>query len=147
MSASENLSRAIRAMSEITEYDEAAGVLCGQLEEIDNLLNDFNRELSDYNKSFEFSEEDFYETENRLNELNRLKVKYGNSIDEILTYCEQQEERIEKLMDYESYIEELNKKCDKAKKNLDTHTKKLTKLRKEQAKFLEKAIEDPIWRT
>lgn len=144
MSASENLSRAIRAMSEITEYDEAAGVLCGQLEEIDNLLNDFNRELSDYNKSFEFSEEDFYETENRLNELNRLKVKYGNSIDEILTYCEQQEERIEKLMDYESYIEELNKKCDKAKKNLDTHTKKLTKLRKEQAKFLEKAIEDGL---
>ncbi len=143
-SASENLSRAIRAMSEITEYDEKAGVLCRQLEEIDDLLNDFNRELADYSKSFEFSEEDFYETENRLNELNRLKVKYGNSIEEILAYCEKQEQKIKKLTDYESYIEGLNEKCKKAEKNLEAHTKKLTRLRKEQAKLLEKAIGDGL---
>ena len=43
--------------------------------EIDSLLNDFNRELLEYAKSFEFSEEEFYETENRLNEINRLKDK------------------------------------------------------------------------
>lgn len=139
-SASENLSRAIRAMSEIAECDEAAGELRSQLEEIDNLLNDFNRELSDYSKSFEFSEEEFYETENRLNELNRLKVKYGNSVEEILSYCEEQEKKIEKLTDYESYIDGLNKKCEEAKKKLDRDTKKLTKLRKEQAKLLERAI-------
>lgn len=142
--ASESLSRAIRAMSEITEYDETAGTLRCQLEEIDNLLNDFNRELSDYSKSFEFSEEDFYETENRLNELNRLKVKYGNSIEEILAYCEEQELKIEKLTDYESYIDGLNKKCEKAKKDLGANTKKLTKLRNEQAKLLEQAIEEGL---
>ncbi len=139
-SASENLSRAIRAMSEIAECDEAAGELRSQLEEIDNLLNDFNRELSDYSKSFEFSEEEFYETENRLNELNRLKVKYGNSVEEILSYCEEQEKKIEKLTDYESYIDGLIKKCEEAEKKLDRDTKKLTKLRKEQAKLLESAI-------
>lgn len=139
-SASENLSRAIRAMSEIAECDEAAGELRSQLEEIDNLLNDFNRELSDYSKSFEFSEEEFYETENRLNELNRLKVKYGNSVEEILSYCEEQEKKIEKLTDYESYIDGLIKKCEEAEKKLDRDTKKLTKLRKEQAKLLERAI-------
>ncbi len=139
-SASENLSRAIRAMSEIAECDEAAGELRSQLEEIDNLLNDFNRELSDYSKSFEFSEEEFYETENRLNELNRLKVKYGNSVEEILSYCEEQEKKIEKLTDYESYIDGLIKKCEESEKKLDRDTKKLTKLRKEQAKLLESAI-------
>ena len=139
-SASENLSRAIRAMSEIAECDEAAGELRSQLEEIDNLLNDFNRELSEYSKSFEFSEEEFYETENRLNELNRLKVKYGNSVEEILSYCEEQEKKIEKLTDYESYIDGLIKKCEESEKKLDRDTKKLTKLRKEQAKLLESAI-------
>ena len=133
-SASENLSRAIRAMSEIAECDEAAGELRSQLEEIDNLLNDFNRELSEYSKSFEFSEEEFYETENRL------KVKYGNSVEEILSYCEEQEKKIEKLTDYESYIDGLIKKCEESEKKLDRDTKKLTKLRKEQAKLLESAI-------
>ena len=88
-SASENLSRAIRSLSEIAEYDESAGALCGQLEEIDALLNDFNRELSDYSKSCEFSEEEFYETENRLNEINRLKAKYGSTVEEILDYCKE----------------------------------------------------------
>lgn len=62
-SASENLSRAIRMLSEITGYDERAGQLYGQLSEIDSLLNDFNRELADYLSSCEFSEEEFYETE------------------------------------------------------------------------------------
>lgn len=139
-SASENLSRAIRAMSEIAEYDEAAGALCDQLEEIDALLNDFNRELSDYSQNCEFSEEEFYETENRLNELNRLKVKYGNTVEEILDYCEAQERKLEKLEDYENYIDGLNKQCENAKNTLDGETKRLTKLRAKQAETLEKAI-------
>lgn len=139
-SASESLSRAIRAMSEIGELDKMAGILCRQLEEIDDLLNDVNRELSDYSSSFEFSEEEFYETENRLNELNRLKVKYGNTIGEILDYCGEQEQKLIKLSDYESYIDGLHKKCDEAKKRLDREAKKLTKLRCAQAKILEDAI-------
>lgn len=144
LSASENLSRAIRAMSEIAEYDGRAGELLGQLLDIDSLLNDFNRELSDYSRSFDFSEEEFYDTENRLNELNHLKTKYGNSIEEILSYCGKQKQRIEKLEDYESYVNELEIKCEKAEKTLSGHTKKLTKCRKEQAKLLERAIEEGL---
>ena len=75
--ASDLLSRAIRSLQEVEHFDEKGNALYGQLVEIDSLLNDFNRELSRYAKSFEFSEEEgFYETENRLNEINRLKAKY-----------------------------------------------------------------------
>lgn len=143
-SASENLSRAIRAMSEIAEYDPAAKALSQQLVEIDSLLNDFNRELLGYSKGFEFSEEDFYDTEKRLNELNRLKMKYGNSIEEILSYCDEQKKEIEKLENYENYVADLVKKRDKAEKTLGSYSKKLTKHRKEQAKILEKAIEEGL---
>ena len=83
-----------------------------QLQDIENLLNDFNRELSVYRESFEFSEQDFYEVETRLNEINRLKSKYGNSAREILAYCEKQEEALEKLQNYDVYLEELKKKLD-----------------------------------
>lgn len=138
--ASEGLSRAIRAMSEIEELDGEAGTLCRQLEEIDDLLNDFNRELSDYSGKLEFSEEEFYETENRLNELNRLKAKYGNTVGEILAYGGEQERKLEKLMDYEGFIAGLEEKCGDARKKLEKETKKLTRLRKEQAKLLERAI-------
>ena len=44
--ASESLSRAIHAISDIAKYDDTASGLYDQLVEIDSLLNDFNRELA-----------------------------------------------------------------------------------------------------
>ena len=60
-----------------------------QLTEIDNLLSDFNHELASYLSDEEFDEETFYETEKRLDLINHLKSKYGNTIAEILGYAEQ----------------------------------------------------------
>lgn len=139
-SASENLSRAIRALDSIREYDEKAEELYRQLVEVDSLLNDFNRELSDYSASCECSEEELYETEKRLDEINRLKVKYGNSIEEIAAYCEEQKEKIEKLQDYENYIASLKAEYEKAKKAMEKQARNLSKIRKEQAAILEEAI-------
>lgn len=143
-SASENLSRAIRALSEISNLEERAAELYSQLVEVDSLLNDFNRELSDYSSECEYSEEELYETENRLNEINHLKVKYGDSIEKILAYCEKQEEKIQKLEDYETYIAKLKANCEHTEKELQKHTKKLTKQRKEQAKILEAQIAEGL---
>jgi len=143
-SASENLSRAIRAFFDITGYDDKASQLESQLSEIDALLNDFNRELSDYISSCEFSEEEFYETENRLNEINRLKTKYGNRVEDILSYCEEQKEKLLKLEDYESFLEGLQRDCDVSEKELLKYTKELTVIRKEQGKILEKKIEEGL---
>lgn len=143
-SASENLSRAIRMLSDITGYDGQAEELYNQLAEIDSLLNDFNRELSDYSASCEFSEEEFYETEQRLNEINHLKTKYGNTIEEILSYGEAQKERIEKLANYEEYIEKLKNELEKAERELLECSRKLTKIRKTQGKLLEKSVEEGL---
>ncbi len=105
--ASDCLSRAIRAFQEAAEFDETGAQLYSQLLDADSLLNDFNRELSEYAKSFEFSEEEFRETEDRLNLVNHLKAKYGNSVKEILAYCEEKKKRIEELKDYDSFREKI----------------------------------------
>ncbi|MCI8666251.1 MAG: DNA repair protein RecN [Dorea sp.] len=142
--ASESLSRAIHAISGIADYDETASNLYDQLVEIDSLLNDFNRELAAYGNECEFSEEDFRETENRLNEINHLKTKYGHTIEEILRYCAQQEKRIQILEDYDQYLEELKARYAAAKEKMKRQGKALSALRKKQAKALEKAIEDGL---
>lgn len=139
-SASDSLSRAIRALSEVSSYDTRAEELYGQLTEVDSLLNDFNREMAEYSDSLEFSEEEFYQTEERLNVINRLKTKYGNQISDILQYCEEKEARLQVLSDYDSYLEELKKRLDVALKNLEKVSDKLGRLRKEQAKLLQTAI-------
>lgn len=143
-SASENLSRAIRALSEIQKLDPEAEGLYQQLAEIDSLLNDFNRDLSEFCDSCEFSEEEFCETENRLNEINRLKVKYGNSIEEIIEYLNEQKEKISKLEDYEAYMEKLRADLKKAEKKLKSCCQDLSSMRKEQAVILQKSIEEGL---
>ena len=142
--ASEALSRAIRALSEASEYDDRAAQLYGQLVEVDSLLNDFNRELADYSKTCEFSDEEFYDTENRLNEINHLKTKYGDTIEKILDYCASREERIGILEDFDNYILRLKAQCAKAEEVLRQSTARLTKIRKKQAKILEEAIEEGL---
>lgn len=142
--ASDALSRAIHCLQDAARYDEKANELFEQLSEVDSLLNDFNRELSAYNESFEFSEEEFYEVENRLNEINHLKSKYGNSIQEIFTYCEEKEETLKKLQDYDSYIEELQRNLAKAEGELRQLSDALSELRKTAAKELVARIKEGL---
>lgn len=134
------LNRAIRCLGEISHMDNSISALHGQLSDVDNLLNDFNRELLEYRHTLEFSEEEFYETETRLNEINRLKAKYGQTIEEILSYCEEKEERLERLSDYDAYVEQLQKKYCIAEENLKEVTQQLSEERKKEALLLKDAI-------
>lgn len=139
--ASEAISRALRCMQEAAGCDEQAQEMFQQLAEIDSLLNDFNRELSDYKMSFDFSKETFFEVETRLNEINRLKTKYGNSIEEILEYCDKKEERLLKLQDYDAYLAKLHKKMEDAEAAVKCYSGQLSLLRKEQSAKLAEAIQ------
>lgn len=138
--ASDLLSRAIRAFQDVGEGDSQGVALYGQLVEIDSLLNDFNRELSEYEKSFEFSEEEYYDTENRLNLINHLKAKYGNSVNEIKEYCIVKRERLNELKDYESYRERLEKDLQKCRQELEKQSKALSKERQKAAASFVKEI-------
>lgn len=142
--ASELLSRAIHALSDVESVDEEGTGLYSQLIEIDSLLNDFNRELSEYAKSLEFSEEEFYETENRLNELNHLKTKYGNTITEVLEYCEERKQRLKELEDYEQYMQELEENLKQSRQNYEKQALSLRKARKKAAASFVKEIKEGL---
>lgn len=131
--ASDFLSRAIRSMQEAAEFDETGSRLYGQLIEIDSLLNDFNRELSEYAKSFEFSDEEFQETETRLNLINHLKAKYGKTISEILAYCGEKRQRLTELEDYDTFMRELDKKTEEAFGAVEKTAEELHKVRERAA--------------
>lgn len=142
--ASAQISRGIRLLSEASGYDKKAEELYQQLSEVDSLLNDLNRELASYAEEFDFSEQEFYETENRLNEINHLKAKYGNSVEEILQYQKKQQAELEKLMHYDAYLEELQKKVQQANVRLESSCKELTGRRKNIGTKLQQAIVEQL---
>lgn len=143
-SASELISRAVRSLAEITNQDKKAEELYGQLLEIESLLGDLNHELRAFTDSLIYSPEEFYEVEMRLNEVNRLKSKYGNSVREILTYCEEKKQRLLVLNDYDTYMEGLKQKLSEAESVLKKWSLHLSKVRMQEAKSLETAITEGL---
>ena len=139
--ASDYLSRAIRSLQEAASFDEKGSQLYDQIVEIDSLLNDFNRDLAEYAKSFEYSEEEFSEVESRLNEVNHLKAKYGNTVSDILAYCEEKRQRLSELEDYDSFMQELLEKQEKAEKQMEKAAMELHEVREQNAvKFAEEIV-------
>lgn len=142
--ASELLGRALRELSSVSAYDGKLSGMEQELLEIDNLLNDFNREIADYLEEAEFDEETFHHTQQRLDEVNRLKTKYGNSISEILQALEQKRERFDKLSDYDFYLKELQESMDAAKESLEQSCKEVSEIRMEYAKKLTMAVTEAL---
>lgn len=135
-SATEQTGRALRELGTVTEYDVQLVSLEEQLAQIDGLLNDFNREMASYLESLEFEEEAFYEVETRLDTINHLKSKYGDTIEQILELRDEKTDRMEKLLDYDAYLKELKEKRQIVEKNLEKACQKLSKTRKKYAKEL-----------
>lgn len=142
--ASELTTRALKELSFVEDLDLDIKKLSSTLLEIDNILNDFNRDLSDYMQGLEFDEEDFVQAENRLDEINRLKAKYGKSIDEILTNLQEKQNRILQLKDYDSYIHHLQEQLDETKIQLEASSEKLSKARQKYAKELVQKLKQSL---
>lgn len=143
-SAGEQIGRAVRELSQIAGMDESLQQMQSSLLTIDDLLNDFNRELAGYMEEFTFSEEEFYETEKRLDEINRLKVKYGDSIPAIRRYQEEKQEKLEKMLHFEEQKEKLQKEEEKARQTLEECSQELSGIRCKYAGRLSKSIEEGL---
>ena len=105
----QQVGRALQRLSQISGYDKGLEDLYAMLNDIDSLLNDFNREISSYLSEFVFSEEEFLQIETRLDLINHLKAKYGQTIPEILAYKEEKEKNLEKLVHFQEQKDALEK--------------------------------------
>lgn len=134
------LSRALRCMHGIAEYDKQLEELAQQLTQIDDLLNDYNRDMAQYRDSLTWDEEDFQRTEERLNLINRLKDKYGSTLEQVLQAYEDKSRRLEKLADYDLYMKRLEGQLAEAEAALEQACGELTRIRRDSAEGLTKVL-------
>lgn len=134
------LSRALRCMHSIAEYDSHLEQLTEQLTQIDDLLSDYNRDVAQYLDAFVWDEQDFRQTEERLNQLNRLKDKYGGTLDRVLQAYEDKCRRLEKLADYDLYMNRLEQELAAAERELEQACAELTRIRQDSARKLTKVL-------
>ncbi|MDD5948721.1 MAG: DNA repair protein RecN [Lachnospiraceae bacterium] len=138
------LGQCLKEMTGVEEIDATTRSLYAQLGQMDALISDFNRELSEYLTDMTFDEEVYRETENRLNTINQLKAKYGNSISRIIEYAEEKEKELDKYKNAEKYREELKAACEKARKNLLATCSALSSIRNNYAQQMTKQIREVL---
>lgn len=134
------LSAAVRSLSKISMYDTEAEELLGKAEEAAALLSEFNRRASAYLESLTDSEEEYVRVSERLDLLNRLKSKYGKTMEEVLAYGRECEEKLARYADFDAYLEKLRKECAFTKQKLEDECGTLSGLRQTAAVELTEQI-------
>lgn len=142
--AANQIGRALRELKSVTAYDDKLADLEELLVQIEQLTGDYCHGVSGYLDEFEYSEEEFYRVEERLNLLNHLKGKYGNSLEQVLQYAKDTEEKIAKYEDYDAYLQNLNEEKEVLWGKLKETAEKVSKIRKEKAVILEKHLVETL---
>ncbi len=143
--AGDSVSRALRHLMKLAEYDEIIGGFLSQVTDIEALINDFNRELSQYLAEMENNEEELYEVTKRLDLINHLKQKYGNTLEGILQHCKECEEKLNRFKDYDEYMEKLRKALAEEEKRLKAYCEKLSVIRRAKSVELTTKIKDALF--
>ena len=130
------ISYALRELKSVSSLDKELSDMEEELMQIEDMLSNLDRSVASYLDSLEFSQEEYMETEGRLNVYNHLKNKYGSTVEEVLAYLEKQSAKLEKMADYEGYLNSLRMKTEEAEADVVMYSKQLSKLRKEAAEKL-----------
>lgn len=135
-SAGEQIGHSIMLMKRMLDIDPELQSLYDTLISADDMLSDFNRELSSYMKSMEFDDKEFAEAQNRLDRINSLKLKYGNTIEAILECRDTYEQEYGKLLQYDEYISGLKDNLSNVEKRLKAASEELSNARRKEASKL-----------
>lgn len=142
--AGDAMGRALRQLLKLAEYDDKIQGFLNQANDIEDLLNDFNRDLAEYIADIENPEEELDEVSKRLDLINHLKSKYGASIDEIIRYGQECEKKLEQYSDYDAYMQKLAMSLQNAEDTLKKLCEKLSQIRKTEAKMLVESIKEAL---
>lgn len=142
--AGDEVGRAIGELGRIENMDKRIPVIQEMLGDIENLLQDVERDIQDYAQEMSFSQEEFYELSERLNLMNHLKSKYGDSVEAILNSQEEKQKQLDKLIDYEQHKIRLQEQMKKIEKKLEDDCLQLSLERQKWGKELSDRITEGL---
>lgn len=111
-----------------------------QLYDLYYTVDGINQDIYDQFSQSYFSEEHYNEVQETFFKLNKLKRKYGQTIDAIIDFKNSLREKIELFKNRDQMIENINLKLKETENQLIYYAKKISILRKNKALELEKEV-------
>ena len=131
---------ASKELSSIAEYDKVLSEYNENVERIMYELQDISREIRNYKESIDFEPYELEQIEIRIDEINNLKRKYGNTIEEIFEYYDKTKNRLDEILNRDEKVEELKREILRIEKVLNDKAEKLTQARQKVTYSLEEVL-------
>lgn len=134
----------ISGLDTIVKYDDEIKNINVSLNDIYYKLEDAVKKIRSYRDSIEYDEAELNEIEFRLDLINNLKRKYGNSIDTIIEYYKNTVNELDAIEKSDEIIEKLIIERQKSYNKIEMLADEITKIRIETANNLKSDIENEL---
>ncbi len=138
------IDKSLSQLKDLLKLDDAFQIYYDELQNYRFEISELSLKINNYLSSLYYDEERLLFLRERLDTINSLKKKYGNSINEILSYKNNLEEKYELLTNLENELKILDEKLNILEKNIISKSNKLTKYRQNVAKELEENIKKQL---
>jgi DNA repair protein RecN (Recombination protein N) len=129
-----------RLLQELNQLDPAAGEMIESHQQAVDTLQDLSRSLSHYLDKVEVDPARLQELEERLDLVQSLKRKYGNSLDKVIRFGGAAFDKLQQLEQRDGELERLNQAMDLQRKELLKTGKELSRQRSKLLPKLAKAV-------
>lgn len=139
-STSYSLSKVLSLIQSISEYSPELAALDEKISDIYYSLEDVCSSIRSIRDKSEFSPDELDAAISRLDEINRLKMKYGSSIEDILAYKDSLEKSISEVDNIDELKEQLTTRKKQSEAKLQELSGRLSDARKKAAASLQGKI-------
>lgn len=135
-----SLGKIKKNLEQLSDISETYSELKEKIENIIYEVDDIGYSLEDMVENVESDDIRLEKVISRIDEINKLKLKYGSTIEEILAFREENERKLSLIKFENNELEVLKKEKEEKAKLYFENSQKLREIRKKVAENLEKTI-------
>ena len=135
-----SLGKIKKNLEQLSDISETYSELKEKIENIIYEVDDIGYSLEDMVENVESDDVRLEKVISRIDEINKLKLKYGSTIEEILAFREENEKKLSLIKFENNELEDLKKEKEEKTKLYFENSHKLREIRKKVAENLEKTI-------
>jgi DNA repair protein RecN (Recombination protein N) len=143
-SAAASIRAATRQLEELARFDPKFQESVAALESARISVEDVGATLRDYAGGIDASPERLAEVEDRLAVLDRLRRKYGKTIDEVIAHADELRRKLSEIENKDEVLAQLRRELAAAAEKYLAAARALSRKRYDAARKLEKTVESEI---
>lgn len=131
-------------LESLGRYDDKMSGVLKMVDDASCQLQECSYELRDYGEDIDYSPGRLDKLQQRMDEIYKLRKKYGATIDDVLAHYEAAKQELSDIENYDELLGELQQKITAAEKDLSLVAAELTAMRTSAALKLSAAIQEHL---